>query len=169
VCGVRGAEPEHDGATGTDESSRDDRIAECEDRFADWGAARTALTRRVVALAASLILATALCVGCASTNPLIESVEWSGEAEVCVALDRGRVCSAVEYVGILETVESDSEIAHCPVLVLDVLVQTDLGTIDLYARGVPPDHESAPVDPICYERIGPLGFSTRPGGSAGQD
>jgi len=165
----RGANSEHDGDPGADEGARDDRIAECENRFAEWRGARAALTRRVAALAASLILASALCVGCASTTPLIEAVEWSGEAEVCVELDRGRVCSAVEYVGILDTVESDSEIAHCPVLVLDVLVQTDLGTIDLYARGVPPDHESAPVDPICYERIGPLGFSTRPGGSAGQD
>lgn len=103
--------------------------------------------------------------GCESAPPVVESVTWTGEAGVGVDLDVGHVRSGVEYHGLAV----EDETIHCPVLYLDVLVETGIGTIDLLVRGVPPALDDAPIDERCYRSFGSIGVVERSPEETGSD
>jgi hypothetical protein len=99
----------------------------------------------------------ALMSGCATT-PEIEKVEFAGTGSVMVHTDQGSVGGAVEAMGAFVT--ETGEVYGCPVVTLDVLMETDIGTVDVYGYGVPEDTAGVGIDARCYEDPGP--FALRP-------
>ncbi len=99
--------------------------------------------------------------GCASSPPEVKELHFSGEAAIGVKMDIGHAEVAVEYHA-LTPFGPALEVVHCPVVEVDIVLTSSLGTYDILLQGVPPQAiESAPIDDRCFDEFGAFGARER--------
>lgn len=106
--------------------------------------------RHLALLALPLLLA-----ACGSAPTAVRTVEWRGEGVVSVATDNGKMSTSLEYLAGISA-ETGAEY-HCPF----VRIESDIMGVHWLVFGVPPAHEDAPLDPLCYEKFGHLAIRSQ--------